>query len=105
MTSLRDQLKAGLSATQHDGGEENGPTVSELAERVKALKAAITIEATPQRDQQKRSTAEEPITTCICKRQEANAESQQLVEQDVSSEPSAPPCRREWVRIHPLGLP
>jgi N12 class adenine-specific DNA methylase len=90
LTSLRDLLKAGLSATHHDAGQENGPTISELAEKVKALKAANTIEATPQRDRQKRSSAEEPITARIRKRQEANSESQQLVEQDVSTQPSAP---------------
>src|SRR5262249_645565 len=49
LTSLRDQLKAGLSATAHDASSESGPTVSELADRVKALKAANTIKTTPQR--------------------------------------------------------
>src|SRR5438128_1788918 len=53
LTSLRDQLKAGLSATAHDAANENRPTVSELADRVKALKAANTIETTPQRVQSK----------------------------------------------------
>jgi hypothetical protein len=92
LTSLRDQLKAGLSATAHDASNENGPTVSELADRVKALKAANTIEATPQRDRQKRLTAEEPITARIRKRQEANSESDHPVEQDVSTEsPALPP--------------
>ncbi len=87
---MRDQLKSGLSATHHDTSNESGPTVSELAESVKALKAANTIEATPQRDRQKRSTAEEPITARIRKRQEANSELPQRIEQDVSDEPSAP---------------
>jgi hypothetical protein len=91
LTSLRDQLKVGLSATAHDASNENGPTVSDLAEKVKALQAANTIEATPQRDRQKRSTAEEPITARIRKRQEANSEWQQPVEQDASPEPFAPP--------------
>src|SRR5262249_29899570 len=50
----------------------NGPTVSELAEKVKALKAANTIETTPQRVQRKQAAAEEPITARIRKRQEAN---------------------------------
>jgi hypothetical protein len=31
LTSLRDQLKAGLSATAHDASNENGPTGSEVA--------------------------------------------------------------------------
>jgi hypothetical protein len=39
-----------------------------LAERIKALKAANTIEATPQRARQKRSSAEEPITARIRRR-------------------------------------
>jgi hypothetical protein len=89
LTSLRDQLKAGLSATAHDASNENGPTVSELADRVKALKAANTIETTPQRVQSKQATAEEPITPRIRKRQEANSASDHPVGGDVSPEPSA----------------
>ncbi len=88
LTSLRDQLKAGLSATAHDASNEDGPTVSELADRVKALKAANTIETTPQRVQSKQATAEEPITARIRKRQEANSASDHPVEGDVSPEPS-----------------
>ena len=89
LTSLRDQLKAGLSATAHDASNENGPTVSELADRVKALKAANTIETTPQRVQSKQASAEEPITARIRKRQEANSASDHPVEGNVSPEPSA----------------
>jgi N12 class adenine-specific DNA methylase len=97
LTSLRDQLKAGLSATAHDASNENGPTASELAERVNALKAANTIEATPQRDRQKRATAEEPVTARIRKRQEANSASDHQVKQEVSTEPPAlqPPAGGE----------
>jgi N12 class adenine-specific DNA methylase len=92
LTSLRDQLKAGLSATAHDASNENGPTVSELAERVKALKAANTIEATPQRVQSKQATAEEPITARIRRRQEANtgssgAEPGDMVTEGVTARP------------------
>ncbi|MGD9714437.1 MAG: hypothetical protein AB7V46_20605, partial [Thermomicrobiales bacterium] len=43
----------------------------ELAEKIKTLKAANTIEATPQRARQKQSTAEEPITARIRRRAEA----------------------------------
>jgi N12 class adenine-specific DNA methylase len=86
LTSLRDQLKAGLSATAHDASNENGPTVSELADRVKALKAANTIETTPQRVQSKQATAEEPITARLRKRQEANSASDHPVEGDDSPE-------------------
>src|SRR3984893_10345442 len=49
LTALRDQLKAGLSATAQVQGDEAGPSLSELAERIKALKAAHSIDATPQR--------------------------------------------------------
>ena len=86
---MRDQLKAGLSATAHDASNENGPTVSELADRVKALKVANTIEATPQRVQSKQASAEEPITARIRKRQEANSASDHPVEGNVSPEQSA----------------
>jgi hypothetical protein len=47
MTSLRDQLNAGLSGSARASGNEAAPSVSKLAERIKALKAANTVEATP----------------------------------------------------------
>jgi flagellar biosynthesis GTPase FlhF len=71
LTGLRDQLKAGLSAGSHEPDDQTGPSVSELASRIKALKAANTIEATPQRVQRKQAAAEEPITARIRRRQEA----------------------------------
>jgi N12 class adenine-specific DNA methylase len=90
LTDLRDQLKAGLSATPaHDGSNESGPTVSEVAERVKSLKAANTIEATPQRDRQKRSTAEEPITARIRRRQD-----QESMTEEANLSDEAPPERK-----------
>src|SRR5207244_3938432 len=89
LTSLRDQLKAGLSATAHDASSENGPTVSELADRVKALKTVITVEITRQRVQRRQAAAEEPITTRIRRRQDANSASDHPVDGDVSPEPPA----------------
>jgi hypothetical protein len=68
LTGLRDQLKAGLSATAHDSGDETGPSVSDLAGRIETLKAAHSIEATPQRVRQKHSSAEEPVTARIRRR-------------------------------------
>ena len=44
LTGLRDQLKAGLSQATPEPGT---PPVAELAERIKALKAAHTIDAAP----------------------------------------------------------
>jgi N12 class adenine-specific DNA methylase len=70
LTTLRDQLKAALSGTVHDPGNEAGPGVSELAERIKALKAANTIETTVHRAGQKRPSIEEPVTARIRRRQE-----------------------------------
>ena len=72
LTELRDHLKAGLSANAPDAGEEKGPDVSELADRIKTLKAAISIDATPQRVGHKHSTAEEPVTGRIRRRTEAS---------------------------------
>jgi len=68
LTGLRDQLKAGLSASAHQPDSEAGPSASELADKIKTLKAANTIEATPQRVRQKHSTAEESITARIRRR-------------------------------------
>ena len=76
LTSLRDQLKTGLSATAYANKDDSGPSVSELAERIKTVKAAHSIEATPQRARQKNSSAEEPVTARIRRRTEAVATSQ-----------------------------
>ena len=69
LTSLRNQLKAKLSAhAGHQTDKEEGPSTSELAEKIKLLKSANSIEATPQRPRQIHSSAEEPITTRIRRR-------------------------------------
>ncbi len=80
LTDLRDQLKAGLSAAAHEADSDKGPKASELADRIKALKAANTIEAAPQRVQRKQAAAEEPITARIRRRQEANTEVSEAVQ-------------------------
>jgi N12 class adenine-specific DNA methylase len=85
LTGLRDQLKAKLSAG-HDSGEDRGPTTSELAERIKALKSANTIEAAPQRVQRKQAAAEEPITARIRRRQETHPAPGQEGEHDAAME-------------------
>jgi len=80
LTGLRDQLKAGLSAGYHEPDDQKGPSASELACRIKALKAANTIEAAPQRVQRKQAAVEEPITARIRRRQEEAAEVQHAEE-------------------------
>ncbi len=82
LTSLRDQLKAGLSSVPHEAGGEEGPSAPQLAQKIKALMAAHSIEAAPQRAERKPSTAEEPVTACIRQRQEGNPVSDQEVERD-----------------------
>jgi hypothetical protein len=89
LTTLRDQLKAGLSATAQMQGDEAGPSVSELAERIKAVKVANTIEATPQRARQKQSAAEEPVTARIRRRQETNPASNSALAHDGNSDTGA----------------
>ncbi len=80
LTDLRDQLKDGLSVAAHEADSDKGPKVSELAERIRALKAANTIEAAPQRVQRKQAAAEEPITARIRRRQQADAEVSEAVQ-------------------------
>jgi hypothetical protein len=58
LTALRDQLKAGLSGATPEPGIEPLFTVSELAEHIKALKAATTIEGTPERTGKRTPSAE-----------------------------------------------
>jgi hypothetical protein len=87
LTALRDQLKAALSGGNSDSDDESGPSAFGLADKIKALKAANTIEAAPQRVRQKHSTAEEPITARIRRRAEATPASTQFIESD--SAPSA----------------
>ena len=90
LTSLREQLKLALSGGNTESDYETGQDSFGVADKInKSLKAANTIENTPQRVQSKQASAEEPITARIRKRQEANSASDHLIEGDVSPEPSA----------------
>jgi hypothetical protein len=86
LTTLRDQLKAGLSGAAQEPGKQEGPSVSEVSEQIKAIKAANTIEATPQRIGQRQSSAEEPITARIRRRTELLSASDPIAESDVTEE-------------------
>jgi hypothetical protein len=90
MTGLRDQLKAGLSATPRQA-DESGPTASELADRIKELKAANTIDAAPQRVQRKHASAEEPVTARIRRRQEAMPTPDEATQHDERAAETAVP--------------
>jgi N12 class adenine-specific DNA methylase len=96
LTGLRDQLKAGLSATAQVEANEAKATVSELAEKIKMLKASHSIEAAPQRLRQNQSTAEEPVTARIRRRTEALPASDPAIQSDATSlKVAAPPPASE----------
>lgn len=67
LTTLRDQLKAGLSGNK-DPNDESQPDVAELAENIKSLKAAQTIESAPDRLPNRQLSAAEPVTSRIRRR-------------------------------------
>jgi N12 class adenine-specific DNA methylase len=68
LTSLRDQLKAGLSGGTTEPGAGTPAEVPVLAERIKTLRAGHTVEATPDRTQKRRVEAEQPVTARIRRR-------------------------------------
>src|SRR5205814_978048 len=71
LTTLRDQLKAGLAGGSPESGSEPRPSTAELGERIKTLKAANTIDAAAARVGNRRSDAEEPVTVRIRRRMDA----------------------------------
>ena len=69
LTGLRDHLKANLSAGGREPDATNGePSTADLAERIKALRAANSVAAAPERPRQTHTTAEEPVTARIRRR-------------------------------------
>jgi hypothetical protein len=68
LTTLRDQLRAGLAGTTADPDAGPQPSVFELAERIKALMAENIIEATSDRARQTQPSAEEAIAIRIRRR-------------------------------------
>jgi len=69
LTKLRDELKAGLAGGVPEEGKEK-PSVADLAEKIKRLGAANTVEAAPQRTAKRQVSAEEPVTARIRRRAE-----------------------------------
>jgi N12 class adenine-specific DNA methylase len=66
LTALRDKLKVGLSGEPKEGE----PTAAELAERIKTLRASVTVEPAPQRTAKRQTAAEEPVTARIRRREQ-----------------------------------
>ncbi len=85
LTTLRDQLKAGLSGAGPDAEAEQGPCASELAEQIKALKAGHNVEPTPERSSKPTVSAEEPVTARIRRRTEAVSASDPAMHPDAAS--------------------
>jgi hypothetical protein len=73
LTSIRDELKGRLSGTATSSDGDSTPSGSELAERIKALKARNTVEAMPERLGTHRLSAEEPVTRRIRRQAELPA--------------------------------
>ncbi len=93
LTSLRDQLKAGLSGASPEPGGEAPASVAEVAEQIKALKAAHTIDATAERAGRRRVAAVMPVTARIRRQAEPVPASEPAIDPDVAGEPAgtAPP--------------
>ena len=84
LTGLRDELKAGLSGTSSEQDTEGRPSMSELCEKIRALKAAHTIEGTAERIGRRHCSAEEPVTSRIRRRKDTQgSESSDLEEPSV----------------------
>jgi hypothetical protein len=97
LTALRDRLKAGLSGAPPEPGSEAQPAVSELAEKIKALKAGHAVEAAPERAGKRQTSAEEPVTARIRRRTRSNpvtelAEGSAIMATEQVGEPSPSPA-------------
>lgn len=69
LTQLRDQLKLILAGRKEETEGQPAPTASELAEQIKTLCSAHTIDAAPQRlAPRAAATSEEPVTSRIRRR-------------------------------------
>ncbi|MEX2188162.1 MAG: hypothetical protein WD875_15255 [Pirellulales bacterium] len=65
LATLRDQLKAALSNHASEQSTKSGQSATELAERIKSLRAAHTVEAAPERAPHKETSAAESVTSRI----------------------------------------
>jgi hypothetical protein len=106
LTSLRDQLKVGLSAKAPSPSDAAMLPVAEIAGRINALKASQTIEAAPVRTSNRRATAEEPVTTRIRRRAETPAATEAAIK-DISpaTQAESPSTRSESTAPTELNLP
>jgi hypothetical protein len=89
LTGFRDQLKASLSGKQPEPGSKT-LTAGDIAAQIKTLRAAHSIDATPQRAQHKQTTAEEPVTARIRRKMESAELAGNLAEPDAPAEAPHP---------------
>jgi hypothetical protein len=68
LTSLRDQLNAALSGAWPKDAKDGGPSSSDPAGRIKAIRTESSFEGTPERVRQNQSSAEELIAGRIRRR-------------------------------------
>jgi len=102
LTTVRDQLKAALSGSHAEPATPPLGSVSELAQQIKTLKDAHTIEAAPERIGKRRGTAEEPVTARIRRRMEAILTSDPSIEPNPGAEAagtSLPPAATDLPTI------
>ena len=81
LAELRDRLKAGLSQPAPPAGSQE-PSVAELAEQIRQLKASHSVEAAPVRTTVRRMTGEEPVTSRIRRKR--------IMPEATPEQPSAP---------------
>ncbi|HEX4053857.1 MAG TPA: DEAD/DEAH box helicase family protein [Tepidisphaeraceae bacterium] len=103
LTGLRDQLKAGLSESHQKEGKEAGRTITELAGRIKSIKAAHTVAAAPERVRHTHSSAEEPITARIRRRTETRPVSDHVPEPDAVVPTTATSLEPEFASLPNSG--
>jgi N12 class adenine-specific DNA methylase len=87
LTALRDRLKAGLSGTATEPQAGATPSVSELAAQIKALRASQTIEAPAERARKRGTSAEEPVTARILRRESRDEDGHDAWQRRVAARP------------------
>ena len=102
LTDLRNQLEAALSRTAQEGAEASLPTVGALVERIKALHAAHTLDAAPERSAPRpTATVAEAITTRIRQREQAETAPQPHEEPSPVAPPTPAPQPATAPRLRP----
>lgn len=85
LTGLRDRLKTSLSGTAPEADLEPWPSISELAEHIKSLKAANSLEAAPERVGKRSISGEVPVTARIRSRSLGSSETGSAASADRST--------------------